>query len=48
MSARLQRAEGWEIFTKSISRKRMTFTVGTIGTVTLFDHATHVSVSMDF
>ena len=47
MSARLQNAEGWEIFTKSISRKRMTFTVGTKGTVTLFDHATHISVSMD-
>ena len=47
MSARLQNAEGWEIFTKSISRKRMAFTVGTEGTVTLFDHATHISVSMD-
>ena len=47
MSARLQNASGWEIFTKSISRKRMTFTVGTKGTVTLFDHATHISVSMD-
>ena len=47
MSARLQNAEGWEIFTKSISRKRMTFTVGTKGTVTLFDHATHISVKMD-
>ena len=47
MSARLQNALGWEIFTKSISRKRMMFTVGTEGTVTLFDHATHISVSMD-
>ena len=47
MSARLQNAEGWEIFTESISRKRMTFTVGTKGTVTLFDHATHISVSID-
>ena len=47
MSARLQNALGWKIFTKSISRKRMTFTVGTEGTVTLFDHATHISVSMD-
>ena len=47
MSARLQNAEGWEIFTESISRKRMTFTVGTEGTVTLFDHATHISVNMD-
>ena len=47
MSARLQNASGWEIFTESISRKRMTFTVGTKGTVTLFDHATHISVSMD-
>ena len=47
MSARLQNAEGWEIFTKSISRKRMTFTVGTEGIVTLFDHATHINVSVD-
>ena len=47
MSARLQNAPGWEIFTESISRKRMTFTVGTKGTVTLFDHASHISVSMD-
>ena len=47
MSARLQNASGWKIFTKSISRKRMTFTVGTKGTVTLFDHATHISVSID-
>ena len=47
MSARLQNAPGWTIFTKSISRKCMTFTVGTEGTVTLFDHATHISVNMD-
>ena len=47
MSARLQNAPRWEICTDSISRKRMTFTVGTEGTVTLFDHATHISVSMD-
>ena len=47
MSARLQNVQGWEIFTESISRKRMTFTVGTKGTVTLFDHASHISVSMD-
>ena len=47
MSARLQNAPGWEIFTKSISRKRMTFTVGTKGSVTLFDHATHIRVNMD-
>ena len=47
MSARLQNAPGWEIFTEYISRKRMTFTVGTKGTVTLFDHATHISMSMD-
>ena len=47
MSARLQNAPEWEIFTKSICHKRMTFTVGTKGTVTLFDHATHISVSMD-
>ena len=47
MSARLQNAPRWRIFTESISRKRMTFKVGTEGTVTLFDHATHISVSMD-
>ena len=47
MSARLQNVPGWKIFTKSISRKRMTFTVGTEGTVTLFDHATHISVNMN-
>ena len=47
MSARLQNASGWKIFTKSISRKRMMFTVGTEGTVTLFDYATHISVNMD-
>ena len=47
MSARLQNAEGWEICTKSISRKRMTFGVGAVGFVSLHDHATHISVSMD-
>ena len=47
MSARLQNVQGWEIFTEPISRKHMTFTVGTEGTVTLFDHATHISVNMD-
>ena len=47
MSARLQNVQGWEIFTEPISRKCMTFTVGTEGTVTLFDHATHISVNMD-
>ena len=47
MSARLQNASGWAIFTEYISRKRMTFTVGAEGTVTLLDHANHISVSMD-
>ena len=47
MSARLQNAEGWEICSESISRRRMVFAVGPVGTVTLFDHATHISVSMD-
>ena len=48
MSARLQNAEGWDICTDSISRKHMTYDVGAAeGTVTLFDHATHISVSMD-
>ena len=47
MSARLQNAKGWEIFTGSISRKCMIFTVGTEGTVTLIDHATHIRVNME-
>ena len=47
MSARLQNAEEWEICTKPISRKRMVFAVGPVGTVTVFDHATHISVNMD-
>ena len=47
MSARLQNAEGWEICTDSISRKRMTFGVGAVGFVSLHDHATHISVNMD-
>ena len=46
MSARLQNAEGWEICTDSISRKRMTFGVGAVGFVSLHDHATHISVKM--
>ena len=46
MSAHLQNAEGWEICTKSISRKRMTFGVGAVGFVSLHDHATHISVNM--
>ena len=47
MSARLQRAEGWEICADSISRRHMVFAVGAVGTVTLLDHATHISVSMN-
>ena len=47
MIARLQKAPGWEICTHSISRMRMKFAVGTEGTVSLSDHATHISVSMD-
>ena len=47
MSARLQREDGWEICADSISRRCMVFAVGPVGTVTLLDHATHVSVSMD-
>ena len=47
MSARLQNALGWMISTKRISRRHMTFTVRTKGTVTLSDHATHISVNMD-
>ena len=46
MSTRLQNAEGWKICTDSISRKRIVFAVGPVGTVTLFDHATHISVKM--
>ena len=47
MSARLQNAEGWEICTKSISRKCMKFGVGAVGFVSLHDHATHISVKME-
>ena len=46
MSARLQNAEGWEICTDSISRKHMTFGAGAVGFVSVHDHATHISVSM--
>ena len=47
MIARLQSTPGWEICTHSISRVRMEFAVGAMGTVTLLDHATHISVQMD-
>ena len=47
MIARLQMAEGWEICTDSISRMHMEFAVGTEGNVSLYDHATHISVNMD-
>ena len=46
MSARLQNAEGWEICTHSISRKHMKFGVGAVCFVSLYDHATHISVKM--
>ena len=46
MTARLQNAEGWDICTDSISRKRMKFGVGAVGFVSLHDHATHISVNM--
>ena len=47
MIARLQMAEGWEIKTKSISRMCMEFAVDSFGTVSLSDHANHISVNMD-
>ena len=47
MIARLQSTPGWEICTHCISRVRMEFAVGTVGSVILFDHATHISVQMD-
>ena len=47
MIARLQSTPGWEICTHSISRVRMEFAVGAVGTVILFDHATHISVQME-
>ena len=46
MSARLQNVEGWKICTDSISRKRMTFSEGAVGFVSLHDHATHISVNI--
>ena len=48
MIARLQSTPGWEICTHSISRVRMEFAVGTVGSVILFDHATHISVQMEY
>ena len=47
MIARLQSTPGWEICTHSISRVQMEFAVGTVGSVILWDHATHISVQMD-
>ena len=47
MIARLQSTPRWVICTHSISRVRMEFAVGAVGTVILFDHATHISVQMD-
>ena len=47
MIARLQSTPGWEICTHSISRVQMEFAVGAMGTVTLLDHATHISVQLD-
>ena len=47
MIARLQSKLGWAICTHSISRVQMEFAVGTLGSVILFDHATHISVQMD-
>ena len=47
MIARLQSAPRWRIHTRSISRTRMTFRVGALGTVNVLDHATHISVEMD-
>ena len=46
MIARLQSTPGWEICTRSISRVRMEFAVGAVTTVTLWDHATHISVQI--
>ena len=46
MIARLQSTPGWEIRTHSISRVRMEFSVRPVTTVTLLDHATHISVQM--
>ena len=47
MIAHLQSAPEWEICTHSISRTRMKFAVGALGTVNVLDHATHISVEMD-
>ena len=47
MIARLQSTPGWEICTHSISRVQMEFAVGAMTTVTLLDHATHISVQMN-
>ena len=47
MITRLQSTPEWEICTHSISRVRMEFAVGTVDSVILFDHATHISVQME-
>ena len=47
MIARLQSAPGWDICTLSISRIRMKFAVGALGTVNVLDCATHISVEID-
>ena len=47
MIARLQSEQGWDIRTSSISRTRMKFAVGALGTVNVLDCATHISVEID-
>ena len=47
VAARLQSAPEWKIRTRSSSRMCMEFAVGTEATVTLCDHATHVSMKVD-
>ena len=47
MIARLLSSEGWDTCPTSTYRLRMEFGVGSLGTVILFDHATHISVQMD-
>ena len=46
MIARLQSAPRWDICTSSISRTRMKFAVGALGTVNVLDCATHISVEI--
>lgn len=45
--ARLQSQMEWEMYPHSISRLHVEFQVGPLGTVKLYDHATHVGIAVE-